>query len=129
MKIIINLPPIAQKRHRTGRWGMYDPSHEDKENVKLLLSNQIKNEYLGEGPLKVSAEFLFPIPKATSKIKKEKMDRSWHIKRPDIDNCLKFYMDVLQDMGVFKDDSQICSLSLIKIYSPIPRVEIEITKL
>ena len=121
--------PIAQKRHRTGKWGMYDPSSSDKEDVMILIRSKNKLEFLGEGPLKASFKFLFPIPMSLSKKKKDLLAGEPHIKRPDIDNCLKFYIDTMQDMGLFKDDSQICELNVIKIYSSIPRVEINIKKI
>lgn len=121
--------PIAQKRHRTGKWGMYDPSSSDKEDVMILIRSKNKVEFLGEGPLKASFKFFFPIPTSLSKKKKDLLAGEPHIKRPDIDNCLKFYIDTMQDMGLFKDDSQIYELNVIKIYSSIPRVEINIEKI
>ena len=58
-----------------------------------------------------------------------------HSTRPDIDNLIKFYMDLL-NKGFYVDDSQVCSLASIKVYSnnsewnnDHPRTEVEIEEI
>ena len=41
---------------------------------------------------------------------------TFHSVRPDIDNLVKFYMDLF-NKGFYIDDSQICGLATIKVYS------------
>ena len=60
---------------------------------------------------------------------------TFHSVRPDIDNLIKFYMDLL-NKGFYVDDSQICALASIKVYSDDldwnndhPRTEVEIKEI
>ncbi len=48
-----------------------------------------------------------------------------HIKRPDLDNIIKFYLDALEGVCYDKDEN-VCVIQAKKIYSYKPRVEIEI---
>ena len=46
-----------------------------------------------------------------------------HIKKPDVDNLIKLYLDVMSGI-VFKDDNCVSLGSAIKVYTDSPRVEI-----
>lgn len=46
-----------------------------------------------------------------------------HLKKPDIDNLIKLYLDVLVGT-VLEDDNCVSLGQAIKIYSPIPRTVI-----
>jgi Holliday junction resolvase RusA-like endonuclease len=45
---------------------------------------------------------------------------------PDIDNLVKYYLDVMNDL-IFKDDRYVTHLTCLKIYSEKKKVEIVIT--
>jgi Holliday junction resolvase RusA-like endonuclease len=48
-----------------------------------------------------------------------------HIKRPDLDNLIKFVKDCANGV-LWKDDSQIISLNASKAYHPDPQTEIRL---
>tara|TARA_X000001382_G_scaffold103956_1_gene78915 strand:- start:505 stop:894 length:390 start_codon:yes stop_codon:yes gene_type:complete len=118
MKLRIN-NCIAQKRHRFARGFVYDPSSKDKK----IAIQQIKKQFTGEpytDALKISFVFHLKRPKAhfrTGKYANElkKTAPVYHIKRPDVDNYVKFYMDCMNKL-VYLDDSQVIELRATKEY-------------
>ncbi len=48
-----------------------------------------------------------------------------HVKKPDVDNLMKLYMDVLTGI-VYDDDNCVSIGSAVKVYSAMPRVVIYI---
>lgn len=69
-----------------------------------------------EGPIFITAvfEFLRPQSHYTSKGKlREKYRSEWHTQRPDLDNLLKV-LDVLQQMGFWRDDAKIAGIKAEK---------------
>lgn len=103
----------------------------------------VKNRYKGpfyETAIKVDVTFFMEAPE---KLKKEPSERSrqttkekfirfvkeliWHDKLPDIDNLVKAVFDsITKSNKVWKDDNIVCDLHARKVYSPNPRIEIEI---
>jgi len=110
---------IAQKRHRFARGFVYDPSSKDKK-IAIL---QIKEQFTGEpytDALKIGFVFHIKRPKnhfRTGKYANElkKTAPVYHIKRPDVDNYVKFYMDCMNKL-VYLDDSQVIELRATKEY-------------
>ena len=68
-----------------------------------------------------------PIPKSMSKKDRVDADKGVlkHVKKPDVDNLMKLYLDCLSDIA-FKDDSQVSIGSAIKVYSKHPKTIIYI---
>jgi len=62
-----------------------------------------------KGPVFLSLTFVMPRPKSNK--------NQFHTVRPDLDNLAKAAMDALTDAGAWRDDSQVCSLNLVKIYA------------
>lgn len=69
--------------------------------------------------------FFMPIPKSMSKGQRELAWRGYlkHIKKPDVDNLVKLYLDVLTGTAL-QDDNAVCLGMCLKVYSIKPRVEI-----
>ena len=64
------------------------------------------------GPLRIWISASFPRPKSVpAKTRKE------HVVKPDLDNCVKFMLDVLTRAGYWKDDKQIISIYAFKKYT------------
>lgn len=129
--------PISKMRHRKGKKGMYDPQSDDKKRMKYELSLRILTEhpkFRTELPflcaIRISMSFYFPYPKKLSQKKinaiLENREKYTHIIKPDIDNLVKFYLDVGNGI-LYKDDKQIICLLASKHYDLNPRVEINIT--
>ena len=130
LKIIIPGKPIPQKRPRFRRMGnfvsTYDPSSTEKNGLKLLVQSQTNKQIAP--PIKMELFAYMPIPKSFSKKKKAELLGSYHVKKPDLDNIEKFYMDLMSGI-CYHDDAEICVKSAVKIYSEDPRVVIHLSTL
>jgi Holliday junction resolvase RusA-like endonuclease len=128
--VSISGEPIALQRHRTLKNGMtYDPQRQLKYQTGIQLKTQVNfrniDSFLDED-LSLNITFYFEIPASWSKRKKEKVAGKRKGSRPDLTNLIKYYEDVLQDIGVFKDDKQIVEITAKKLYDDGqgPRIEI-----
>lgn len=78
-------------------------------------------------PLRAIIRAFFPIPKSTSKKKREQMRdlRILHTKKPDADNIVKAVLDALNGVAYY-DDSQVAEVLISKAYAEQPKVMIEL---
>ena len=112
---------------------MYDPSSKDKKQIWLqIAAHKPKRPYVGDISLKLT--FYMPRPKShyrtgkRSHVLKAKAP-VFHSVKPDLDNLVKLISDCIGNRTFIVDDSQICALSAIKVYSDYndyPRTEVEI---
>lgn len=147
-KLIIPIEPKPQSRPRSSIKNNRIIVREDR-NMRVwrrACTMLVKNIYKGpfyETPIKVDVTFFMEAPE---KLKKEPSERSrqstkekfikfvneliWHDKLPDIDNLVKSVFDsITKSDKVWSDDNIICYLVAKKVYSPNPRIEVEITEL
>ena len=111
--LIFSGKPVTWKRPGRSGGRIYDKQYALKEELReevrkgLATAEQGEKYPLGRGvPLKLSALFIFP-----SSDKKVE----FHGKRPDLDNLIKFYLDMLQGV-MYEDDCSIYSINCRKIY-------------
>ena len=123
--------PLAQGRPRFRRAGKfvqtYDPetSKSWKESVRWQCIEYMKKEKkeMIDGAIEAEMVFLLPRPKSLPKKVKH------HVKKPDMDNLEKSIFDALEGIA-YKNDSQICKKSTMKLYeTKIPGVSIILRKL
>jgi len=126
MKFVIDGKPIPQSRPRfrnaRKRAIVYDPSAADKDEARMAVLQQMREQGVTtklHGPLKI--RFTFYCGGDRSK----HMEGPYHYKRPDIDNYIKFYLDVLNELA-YSDDSQIVELNAVKLRSYGGKTEIEV---
>ena len=83
-----------------------------------------------EGYLSMSVSAYYPIPKSTSKKKKDMMLKGILLpdKKPDVDNVLKCICDALNKVA-YDDDKQIISMNIVKYYSENPCVVIRLEEI
>lgn len=128
IRMVIYGNPKAQKRHRFARQGnyvkTYDPSKSDKEDLICQIL-KYRPEKPFDCPIKLICMYYMPIPKSYSKRKKLRLSNEMtpHIKRPDLDNLDKIFMDILSSI-FYNDDSQVFIKESYKYYSDKPRTEI-----
>lgn len=127
--IRIEIPgqPVAKGRPRVaviaGRAHAYTPAK--TVNYEAAVAFAGRDAMVGrerfEGPVAITvfAHFLTP--------KRGKKEGDWHIGRPDADNVLKC-IDGLNGI-VWRDDSQVASAQIVKIYANSPRLVIEVRAL
>lgn len=78
-------------------------------------------------PCRIKADFYMPIQESASKIFKilAELGLVFPISKPDLDNVVKTYMDMMQK-HLLLDDSLVIELHLRKFYSLKPRIEMKI---
>jgi Holliday junction resolvase RusA-like endonuclease len=127
--IIPPLPPALRKRHHVV---MHSPAEVRKWQIwaRKTASDQMDGQHPMKGMLEVAVQIYLPVPKSMPKkyIGHALEGRIQPITRPDLDNYSKAILDSLTGI-CWLDDSQIVSLSLRKLYSEKPRIEIQIEEL
>jgi len=113
--------PIPLRRARATHNRFYDPQFEAKKNwasefMELFKKASESSETLPVScPIIITVIFTFSMPKSWSKKKKALMLNRPHTQKPDIDNCLKFCFDALNEK-LWLDDSQIFQVTSKKIW-------------
>lgn len=120
-------PPIPLKRPRFSKRGqVYDSQSAEREDSRLQLRLQHKCKPKYYGPLELEITFFMKIPKSTPK--KLKLDQQPHIKKPDLDNLIKWVLDCSTNI-LYHDDSIVYHVTAVKLYDTIPRTEFTITEI
>lgn len=122
--------PISKRRPRFYRKGKFVGTYNEQvteEGAWLLeAKRQIGDHNLFTGPISLKLEFVMPIPKSTSKKRmKQPGWKPYHIKKPDLDNLIKFVKDCLTQF-VWRDDSQVCIVEAHKGYGTEPETQISV---
>src|SRR4051812_10100586 len=135
MQLMLAQNPIAKARHRHyqsgGRVITFDPQSKDKKGSMLMLQSQMRQMGLNpfpEGPLFMSLTNYVQTPQSWSMKKQKAFEGQDCISRPDLDNYVKYYCDVLNGIA-YEDDRHVTRLWSEKLYSANPRVEITIQPL
>ena len=121
--------PVALARPRFSRNKVFDSQKLLKINHGLVVKNIHGDKPFFKGPLKMLILFFLRVPKSkTSKKKYANIEGTHHLTRPDIDNCIKYVLDICNNV-LFRDDSIISEVHAKKFYSFNPRTEFMITEL
>lgn len=121
----VNMKPIRMGEHLS----LCNTRH--NENYMSLVQDayfKTKAEKIADNCfIRLFITAYFQIPKSVSKKKREKMllDEIRPTKKPDCDNISKVICDALNGIA-FRDDSMIVELTVKKLYSELPRVEVMI---
>lgn len=120
--------PIPLHRHMLSQGRMYNPSATQQRNFARACAMQLPETPL-QGPIEAKLTFYFSRPlnhyrtgKFAGQLKPGMP--TWHSKRKDIDNLIKFVFDSLNGLA-YEDDSQISVVSSAKMYTNgEPRTEV-----
>lgn len=148
MRLIIPIEPKAQSRPRASVRGRHATVYEDGKMVawRKKCTELVRQLYDGpyfDGPIKVDMTFYMPAPKSMSeppkprsKVKKVQEyddfinERIYVDKKPDLDNLEKAVYDSISKAEVvWTDDNIIVEHTTRKVYSPRPRIEIEMEEI
>lgn len=88
----------------------------------ITLQNQHNSAPFLTGPLHLYVTFYMQIPTSLSLKKKQNLNKSPHLIKPDLDNLIKFVNDVCNDI-LFADDAIVASITARKVYDSKPRTE------
>lgn len=123
--------PFGKQRPRHTAYTTYTPK-ETKEHEKIVRGayyQQVENARFREGAY-ISLEVCayMPIPKNTSKVKRELMLKGEILPtvKPDWDNIGKLIADALNGVA-YDDDKQIVEAVVIKRYATAPHTTVRIT--
>lgn len=116
--------PIPQARPRLGKYGAYNPQANEKIAARWILKNQYRQD-VSKQPISINVIYYIKIPQKTNKNQKAEMAQGliFPTKKPDIDNLLKFTLDVMQGI-VFDDDNQVVRVTASKCYAEKPRTRV-----
>lgn len=126
-------PPKGKGRPRFSRANGHvmtytpDSTASYEELVRWSWRSQSGSSFEAGVPLKVSIYGFFPIAKSISKKKHVELDGKPHTSKVDCDNLAKAVLDAMNHLA-FYDDSQISDLHVVKRYSDVPRVEVNIER-
>lgn len=127
-KITFDIIPVPASRPRVTQYGTYYAAKYTqfrKDMAKLLLGVR-KNPYKGE--LKLEVTFSMPIPKSTSKKKRDEMVGKYCVSNMDLDNLEKALYDSLNGV-VYDDDKQIVEHRVRKVWANEGKIELIIEQL
>lgn len=125
-------PRVVRMRNGQTRAYNSEKSVVYKRIVKAAALSEMNKQRLTmtDRPLAMRLTFVFTPPKSYTKKKLEavKSGELRYTKKPDLDNLAKAILDALNGT-VYKDDSQIITLSINKEYGRTDHVAVEITQL
>jgi Holliday junction resolvase RusA-like endonuclease len=107
--------------------------YNDQEKIMEQMKWQIRTDFNNKPftvPMDIDITFFFPVPKNTPRARTSEMLSNIlrPMKRPDIDNCQKLILDIMNGV-VYEDDAQVVKLSAEKRYGLEPKTVIKITPL
>ena len=127
--------PIPLHRPRACRRGSFIRMYNDQEKIMSQYRSQMRELFNNSPyplpshiPVHVEIFFYFPIVKGTSKVRTRQMLDGilTHVKRPDVDNCTKLFLDCMNGI-VYQDDSQVTKLTAEKLFGIVPKTVIRVT--
>lgn len=125
-------PRVVRMRNGQTRAYNSEKSVVYKRIVKAAALSEMNKQRLTmtDRPLAMRLTFVFAPPKSYTKNKLEavKSGELRYTKKPDLDNLAKAILDACNNT-VYKDDSQIITLSINKEYGHTDHVAVEITQL
>lgn len=128
-KLILEGNPIPLQRARASKNRFYDPQYLVKRNclieLKAQLIEQGKYDVPSDKGFRVDFEFYFAMPKSWSKKKKDRMRGENHLVKIDIDNGIKFALDMLTGT-LWLDDCQVHYITAYKEWADVGRTEMTI---
>lgn len=136
IRIVVPGQPVAKGRARAtsinGRARLFTPAKTVAYEGLIALAGEKamdgREPLLGPLAITVFANFQLPKKPSKARLAKAAAGQDYHTARPDGDNVLKAAGDGLNGI-VWRDDSQIASAQIVKLYSETPRLVIEVREL
>jgi Holliday junction resolvase RusA-like endonuclease len=122
---IIPVRPVVWKRPGLNGSQFFDQQKHEKISTGLYLQREHGDEPMWTGPIKIEIAFHLPLPHGMSIGKNQ---GKWHIKRPDLDNLMKFILDAATGI-LWQDDSIVCWIEKRKLYDKNAKTIFTVTEL
>lgn len=129
--VILGIPGSKQSTQFTKLGIAYTPKDkkQKQENVAWEIKSKLPKHFvIHVGPVKVTYDFVFPIPKSFSKkliARIESGEVIYKVSKPDTDNLVKPAKDAMNGV-VFLDDSQVVVERARKMYGKTPMTIISV---
>ncbi len=136
--IELTLPgePKALQRHRTsvknGKQRQFDAQKKKKMMDRNILyvkmyqqGDRLNDNYIKNMSMVVNLYFYFYRPPILRSYNEQELNAVTHNRKPDIDNCIKYILDVGNNL-FWHDDCQVTEIYAKKMWSKTPRTEISI---
>ena len=125
-------PLRGKQRPRSTKMGrMYTPKEtvNAEAYIKFLAAEAMGDEEPLEGPIKLVVYICVEIPMSFSKTKRAAAleGLEYPTTKPDLDNCVKLLADAMNGV-VYKDDKQIVTLVVSKLYSSAAHTRVYISR-
>jgi len=125
--------PVGKGRPKFARRGnfvsTYTPTktRDYEDLIKDAARKAMGSAEVLETPVTVAIYITVPIPASYSKKRTEAClsGSERPIKKPDIDNVAKCFLDAMNEI-VYKDDTQVLTLHITKVYGTVGMVEVMI---
>lgn len=117
--------PLARPRFSAGK--VYDSQAAIKNDYRLILMSQCKHKPYSSSLL-MELEFIFEVPKSLSQKKRLELLGKAHIIKPDLDNLIKFVLDIGTGI-LYTDDKVISEIKAKKVYGSKEHSLLRITQL
>ncbi len=112
--------PKPLNRPRFSKGKVYNSQKSEMLIDYLSIKRQHNKRSMFQEPIHLDITFIFEIPKSYSNKKQALILNKPHQVRPDLDNLLKYVMDVCTG-ALYTDDKLITSISAAKIYGVYPK--------
>jgi Holliday junction resolvase RusA-like endonuclease len=130
VQFTVDANPVPKGRPKFSKIGGFVRTYTPKKTsdyetiVQTVAQGAMTREPL-ETPIAVYLYFRLPIPKSYPKKRLQACLKGLErpIKKPDIDNLAKSVLDGLNGI-VYRDDGQIVSLHVTKVYASLPGVDV-----
>ena len=117
------LPPTITQQEksitiRNGKPVVYEPAElkQAREKLRAHLAKHVPQKSF-TGPVWLGVKWCFPI-------RGRHRDGEYKATKPDTDNLEKMLKDVMEDLGVFKNDAQVASEHVEKFWAKVPGIYI-----
>ena len=117
------LPPTITQQEksitiRNGKPVVYEPAElkQAREKLRAHLAKHVPQKSF-TGPVWLGVKWCFPI-------RGRHRDGEYKATKPDTDNLEKMLKDVMEDLGLFKNDAQVASEHVEKFWAKVPGIYI-----
>lgn len=94
--------------------------------VRTYASRAMNGGVPMDGPIEMQVRAVYLVPESWSQ--KKKAAARWKASKPDADNIAKILKDAMNTI-VFRDDAQVASLTVQKVYGPIAGLTVSVQPL
>jgi Holliday junction resolvase RusA-like endonuclease len=121
--------PVAWKRPGQSGVYRYDVQRAIKNDLGFKILESLGKHTSFTKGVQLNATLVYPTPRSMSKKQALMLHGKYHTLKPDLDNCLKFYLDLCKEVGIYEDDSQVYEIHATKLWGLEGYVQLTFTEI